>query len=58
MNHLGQKSATGPLLFPGSTLYEALVAIDINSGQSTKQTNIEKTAVKMKLNYQNFERKF
>ena len=28
MNHLGQKSATGPLLFPGSTLYEALVAIE------------------------------
>ena len=27
---------------------EALVAIDINSGQSTKQTNIEKTALNTK----------
>ena len=28
---------------------EALVAIDINSGQSTKQTNIEKTALNTNL---------
>ena len=31
---------------------EALVSIDINSGQSTKQTNIEKTALNTNLEAQ------